>query len=206
MPISREEFLRLRENDPVELLNRYFRHIETDITIIRNWSAEVVGAYSPKIDIAIGPFSIHPEQKLIYEYDDLVKKSSILINSLIDSFRNNYSRYSWIRLGRLPQNINDFLTPQASNPNSRCFLAIEIEGKTSMKHRLGSIINASALGRIGIIVAKNEEVLKSILRLLAYLHFLKEVRKLTFDINNIIVIREDQFINILKRLITSLGT
>jgi hypothetical protein len=62
------------------------------------------------------------------------------------------------------------------NINPRCFLAIEIERETSEKHVLGGIINASALGKVGIIVTKDEKY-QSAMRIRRYLRFLVAVGK-----------------------------
>jgi len=202
MPISREEFERLRATDPVELLGKYFKRIGKVVPIQRNWRSEIVGAYSPEIDIAVGPFAINPGENLIEEYDELIRASKSLIDSFANSFRENSLRYEWLRLGKLPEDYSSFLSPRASNPNARCFMAIERESEaTSRKHRLGSVVNASALGRIGIVIARNDEVLESLFRLLAYLNFLRRVRKPSFDASNIIIIIRDQFDHTLERLV-----
>ena len=66
MPISLDEFEQLGKRDPFELLRRYLRKIgREDLPIRRNWSSEITGAYSPNIDVAIGPFAIHPSEKRI---------------------------------------------------------------------------------------------------------------------------------------------
>jgi hypothetical protein len=202
MPISQEEFEQLGATDPVVLLRKYFKRIRKAVPIQRNWRSEITGAYSPEIDIAVGPFAIHPSESLIEQYDELVCASRSLINSFVNSFRENSSRYEWLRLGKLPENYTSFLSPRASNPNARCFMAIEMESEaTSIKHRLGSMVNACALGRIGIVVARNDGVLKSLFRLLAYLHFLEEVRKPSFDTSNVIIATKEQIDRIFDRSI-----
>jgi hypothetical protein len=39
---------------------------------------------------------------------------------------------------------------EANNKNPRCLLSIEIEDQTSVKHKMGSLINAASLGMFGI--------------------------------------------------------
>ena len=88
-----------------------------------------------------------------------------------------------------------------SNNNPRCFIAIELENKTTRKHRLGSLINAAALGKIAIIVTANESVLKSFKKLLNYLIYLNEIKKIGWAPRNIILINADDFIEVLRNFI-----
>jgi len=195
-------------NTYVDLLERYFERIEPQvgfkIPIEREWSAQISGTYSPRIDIAIGPFAIYPGRKRVNDYDRLVESSKDFIELLIKNFEENKSKYELEPLtAEKEPSIFSFLSEsgQCVNPNSRCFMAIEIEGEGKhLKRKLGSIINASAMGRIGLMIAEDEECLKKLLNLLAYLHFLKEVRKPSFNAGNIIIITEKQFNSILAEI------
>jgi hypothetical protein len=84
------------------------------------------------------------------------------------------------------------------NRNPRCFLAIEIENTGTRKSRLGSIINASAIGKIGIVVAWNNEVLRELEKIEDYLRFLREVGKIPEAFRNVMFIRKDQFRHVLN--------
>src|SRR5262249_42665188 len=84
------------------------------------------------------------------------------------------------------QTIIDF------NSNPRCLIAIELENKNSRKHVLGSVVNASALGKIGIGIALNQKTLNTFRRLLNYLSFLKNVDKNTFNTNNFFIVTSEQ--------------
>jgi len=63
------------------------------------------------------------------------------------------------------------------NKNPRCFIVIEVENKNSRKHRLGSLVNASALGKTGIIVASSDRVFTSFVKIRKYLAFLNQAQK-----------------------------
>ena len=86
----------------------------------------------------------------------------------------------------------------AVNANPRCFLAIEYENKTSTKHRLGSLINAGAIGKIGIIVALNSKTYNSYERITNYLEFLQQNKKLNLRLCNFIVLEKSKFERILS--------
>ena len=79
------------------------------------------------------------------------------------------------------------------NENARCLLCIEIEGTGSRKHCLGDLINASALGRVGILVARSEKMLKAFLRQREYLRFLGSVGKNTLKTDNTLILSTEQF-------------
>jgi hypothetical protein len=78
------------------------------------------------------------------------------------------------------------------NENARCLLCIEIEESGTRKHCLGNLVNASALGRVGILVSRKPSVLPTFLRQRAYLHFLAEVQKNTFRTTNALVLTAEQ--------------
>ena len=86
------------------------------------------------------------------------------------------------------------------NENARCLICIEIEESGGRKHCIGNLVNASALGRIGLLIARNETVLRTFLRQRAYLHYLAEVGKNTFKTKNALVLSEQQFNECLQAL------
>ena len=81
------------------------------------------------------------------------------------------------------------------NYNPRCFLAIEIVCSGSTKHMLGDIMNATILGGIGIVIAKDESIKKSLSRILSYLKFAYENEKGGVKPRNLIIIRADEIPN-----------
>lgn len=149
--------------------------------------------YSPAVDIAVGPFATE-NRRYIDDYDRMVESFAPLLDKWVDMFRENWQRcieaYYWTSLLNLALGHEDFV--HGSNRNARCFLAIEVENKNSRKHLMGSIINAGALGRVGIVVAWQEEVLRAALRMKAYFDFLREAEKRTFDISGVLILTKDQ--------------
>jgi len=85
------------------------------------------------------------------------------------------------------------------NNNPRCFVAIEYENKTTTKHRLGSLINACALGNVGIVVAVNDKTYRSYERIIKYLEFLQINDKMPVHPNNYILLKRNDFENFLRR-------
>jgi len=150
--------------------------------------------YSPRVDIAIGPFSVSAGQNKIQEYDSLLNHTSIrsLLERIYEFHKQNIGREfeNEIEFNRLERLIH-------VNANARCFLAIEIENNNSKKHILGSIVNAASLGRVGIGVAYNDRTLRTFIRLLNYLGFLKRVGKNTYDTTNFLILTKDQIESIL---------
>jgi hypothetical protein len=146
------------------------------------------GVYSPRLDIAVGPFAT--DRNCIQEYDHLsnIHRSflSVLYDYHISNIRDSVDEQS-----------ESFDRVMKRKSNARCFLAIEIENKVSNKHLMGGAINAAALGRIGIIIGWDDSVLKKIIRMRNYLRFLSNVGKNSFDTANLLVLNAGQFENIL---------
>jgi hypothetical protein len=153
---------------------------------------------SPMIDIAIGPFAI--ETRCIREYDALLTNRNVreLLQLALEAHTENLERCN-NREENLPE-FDDFFNGEFTNTNARCFMAIEVEGREDRKVVLADIINTSAMGRFGIIVAKSERVLKIFVKLLNYLLFLQSVEKPTFRTKNVLILSSEQF----SRLLTSL--
>lgn len=145
--------------------------------------------YAPAVDIAVGPFAI--EQRYIAEYDALIDRTRGFIQTLIDRHNDNCAEYA---------ERAQFEDIRTFNANARCFLCIEIEESGGRKHCLGNLVNASALGRVGILVARNPSVLRVFLRQRAYLHFLAQVQKNTFITTNALVLTAEQLTECLPEI------
>jgi len=166
-----------------------------DLEIICEWSAfsGMTYQYSPRVDIAIGPFSITPNQNKTGEYNRLLRNENIggFLRSVYDFHVENVGE-EWLNEITIP----DFDSLKQKNQNARCFIAIEIENTSTKKHIMGSMVNASSLGRIGIGVAYNDSVKRTFLRILNYLAFLKRVEKNTYDTTNFLILTKEQLITL----------
>jgi hypothetical protein len=165
--------------------------IEDEWTAFRGFSNH----YSPRVDIAVGPFSTEPGHNQINEYNHLVRRDDIntFLRSLYDLHVTNIGEEYLNEI-----NIPDFDRLLTKNRNARCFLAIEIENENSKKHIMGSLINAASLGRIGIGIAYSDKTFRTFIRILNYLGFLKRVEKNTYDTTNFLVIKKDQMTALLN--------
>lgn len=137
--------------------------------------------YCPRIDIAVGPFNIHR---------NVVRDREIINNAYLQH------RYFIDKLNAIGDRA---ISDEHLNKNPRCLLAIEVENRGSRKHRLGSIVNAAAIGKVGLLVAFTAESYNSLRKIREYLQFITDVRKVEEDISkNVIIISKDDFSRILE--------
>jgi hypothetical protein len=147
--------------------------------------------YTPKVDIAVGSFNI----------DQRVELNNRKINALVDKHKVFLKQlYDISHLREYHENIsyNDFLSMLNKNP--RCFLAIEIENTKNPKRSLGSIVNASVMGKIGIVVPLGNEKYEMFVRIKRYFHYLKGVEKLKSNFKNVLIIEGEKLINSISSL------
>jgi hypothetical protein len=151
--------------------------------------------YSPRVDIAVGPFSDRSGYNKIQEYNQLILNVEInkFLKRIYDIHIENIGN-DWLYEIKIPEFNNVLL----KNQNARCLLAIEIENSSTKKHIMGSMINAASLGRIGIGIAYNASALRTFKRLLNYLAFLKRVEKNTYDTTNFLIITKEQFLSVIN--------
>jgi predicted AlkP superfamily pyrophosphatase or phosphodiesterase len=166
------------------------------LEVVSEWRAfeNMPYQYSPRVDIAIGPFSVAPGRNRTGEYNQLLRNDNIE-NFLrrIYAFHIENIGDEWLNEIQIPE--FDFLIQK--NQNARCFCAIEIENTSTKKHIMGSMINAASLGRIGIGIAYNESVKRTFVRILNYLGFLKRVEKNTYDATNFLIVTKEQIESLL---------
>ena len=167
------------------------------LDVVSEWRAfdNMPYQYSPRVDIAIGPFSVNSGGNKTAEYNQLLRNENIeeFLRKIYDFHIENI-RDEWINEISIPE--FDFLIRK--NQNARCFCAIEIENTSTKKHIMGSMINAASLGRIGIGIAYNDSVKRTFVRIMNYLGFLKRVEKSTYDPTNFLIITKEQFESILN--------
>ena len=142
--------------------------------------------YSPRLDVAVGPFATH--QQLGHVYDEMINKdlAKQFIRKLVDYNRENLERHDGFVNPTTFDDIWDL------NYNSRCLIAIEIENQVSRKHLLDGVVNASALGRIGIVIPWSGEKLRAFVKLVRYLQYLKYADKNTFNTTNLLIVTKEQ--------------
>jgi len=143
--------------------------------------------YAPRVDVAIGPFNIDRNldrnNKL---FDTQITQNSTFIKRL----------YSVSHLGENHEYImfNDYL--RTLNRNRRCFIAIEVENTKVAKRALGDIVNASVMGKIGIIVPLGEDKYNMFIKIKKYFHYLEQVGKLGGNFRNILIIEGTKLLNV----------
>jgi len=181
----------IRRSQVREYQNHLKRELEIvfDENVCDEWSSmrdEVhLQVYSPRLDIAVGPFATH--ERLGYEYDQILrrKKPKAFIEKLIEINKQNQIQDGFVT----PLDYEDIIY---QNFNARCLIAVEIENNVSRKHLMGGAINASALGRIGILIPWSDEKLRAFVKLFRYLQYLGEAEKNTFKTSNLLIITKAQ--------------
>ena len=186
--------------DLKEILSKMSNNTE-DVEIKEEWIAfggkVLRGMSSPRIDLAIGPFS--EGTKHLSEYYEL--REDPIISKFLEKVKKCH--FENLKRHNIPKNLNkDFSTwdniedCKSINKNARCFIAIEIEGRNDRKVVLADIINTSAIGHLGIIVA-TDEVLRIFDRLLYCRWFMKETKMFNFSVGNVFILSKEQFKEIL---------
>lgn len=144
--------------------------------------------YSPKLDIAVGPFAT--EEMLVEEYREKLNENKTKIEKLINIHNVNIDEHHSTYQRRNKVTFDSIL---GSNPKSRCFLGVEIENQVTRKHIIGGIINVTSLSRIAILIPGTDEKYKAMLNMRNYLSFLNQRKELQFNISNLLILKPDQF-------------
>lgn len=158
----------------------------SESSVSAEWAAlrSEPATYSPRVDIAVGPYAI--DRRYGHEYDGLGHHHQRFLRKVHEAFSQNV----------VLLDANDFIPPLdevcALNLNARCFLAVEIDNSGSRKHLMGGMVNAAALGRVGLSVAGKPGLLKALLKTRRYLRFLASVGKNTFDTRNLMIVTVEQ--------------
>jgi hypothetical protein len=144
--------------------------------------------YGPRLDIAVGPFNG------MVELDTPLDNTACMKNHPLT--RRIVEEIAW--------DDEDF--DKCWNDFSRCYMAIEIElgrnngSSNSLKHILGSLINATVSGSIGIMITDSNTD-KKVGRLYWYLHRLRDLERLQINtIDNLIIIDKERFMDILSEI------
>ena len=176
-----EKFLEALRN---EIESNVLRLRENRVLIKDECRMRIGTIYSPRCDVAVGPFS----------------------------YRDNNYNSTYLRLVTLPQIasfISDLRTRSLAFPhqdflnynnNPRCFISIEVEDRIAkdVKHLLGSMINSSLMGKLGIVVVADRN-LQYATRLLQYLNFVERVGKIQAElVRNAFVVPKTTFNDMLQ--------
>lgn len=135
--------------------------------------------YAPRVDIANGPFNINRDiERNNSTFVQLVQQNRILLQKL----------YEISHLGENHEYISFHDYISTLNPNPRCLMAIEIENTKDAKRSLGDIVNASVMGKVGIVIPLGEDKYKLFYKIKKYFHFLEQVGKLDGNFRNVLII------------------
>ena len=181
------------QNEIGYLLQNYLHPLEVknEWIAFRNFPKQ----YSPRVDIAVGPFNIDPYNNQTSTYNDLLDDEKIrMFLREVYNLHKEHCRKNEI-------SIPDFENLINNNQNARCFLAIEIEYRNTKKHVMGSIVNATSLGRVGIGVAYDSKTLTTFFRILKYLAYLKAVEKTTYDTSSFLIVTKEQLLELVTKII-----
>ena len=181
----------LTEREYQRRASQAFQRLYPEVEVAVQWypfRGERRDMYWPVVDVAVGPFAIH--ERYGARYTELMNQTRPFIESLIEVHNGNVEDLN---------DRTDFGSLVQFNENARCLFCIEIEESGSRKHCLGNLVNASALGRIGILVARTDDVLRTFVRQRAYFQFLAGVEKNTFRTTNALLLSERQFDDCLVR-------
>ncbi len=128
--------------------------------------------YSPRVDIAVGPF-------------DTVGGSKEILKAA--------EKDALVRF--LKERTDDV------NPHPNCLVAIEIGYTGTRKHRMGDLVNASLIGHVGIVVAKNDRTEQSYLRVQEYMDYYNKHRASPFGLcANVLIMTVDEVADMLASL------
>lgn len=148
------------------------------------WDAfkgEKLGKYSPRVDIAIGPFSTGAQQ-LEVDYDSLFQQHKERFGRLFDRLR---ATQPWL--------ISlEYANGHNYNRNARCFIAIEIEASRDPKHMIGDVVNACSMGRFGVVIADNR-TRPSFEAIVKYFRFLDKIKGIRFLRGNLVLCTRSDF-------------
>jgi len=142
-------------------------------------------AYSPEPDFAVGPFNLEPDElskdRDIAAIDTVYRHT---LNDLVEPIR---------RASDVPNR------ELAINPNPRFFMGIEVESEhPTMKHKLGGLLNASILSRVGLMVGRDQETTDKIRRIRRYLDTSLNLDKTQWRIDNVLILERDSLLRILQ--------
>lgn len=186
-----EETTTISEKDVQNLLCEIFG----DDDVIPEWDvaknsrdAYTRSLYCPRVDFAVKPLNI--DANLDWNNEQI---------------NRTYNMFQWL-IGELKSKSNKKRKNLELNENPRCFLVVEIENETDPKWLLGTIVNSSALGKVGIVIAWNPRVFRSLLRIVKYLEYIESVGKAKYSgfVRNVLIVKKEDFFEVCQRAVAKL--
>ena len=167
--------------------------------------------YTPKPDLAFAPFNLSSKtSEIMYDLCNCLENKcgriKHLKKKLIESYRENVDVYRkeleefkelmsiWSINSTSSDPVDKIFRFKGITKNPRSFIAVEVSFSGSMKHTMGSIINASLLGYYGVLVVNNY-MLRKALRLKYYLLSIPSIKKINSMIgSNVLIVTDEQFL------------
>lgn len=161
-------------------LEKYFDEVEVEWPISRG-ATDSLGhdpkKYSPRIDVAIGPFS----KELGNKREEIEELFEIKTPPRLKQYLKSRIRFK--------------------NFNPRCMLAIEVVFSGSSKHILGDITNASIMGLYGLVIA-NGKSFKKVKRIHKYLYAVRKLEKAPDQLfQNVAILSDDKMLSLLSKYV-----
>ena len=158
------------------------------LPVKREWWAlkEHPTLYSPRVDIAVGPF-VYDASCITDQHDRAIVQCEKPIRTMLAYHKQNIKSLQWDTC------TTSFEDLCYKNKSARCFLAIEIENGVNPKHLTGDILNAMALGRLGIVVPYTDDALKAFVRIRKCFWYLSATNNL--DTKNLLILKKEQLVD-----------
>lgn len=154
--------------------------------VVLHWTAETREGtpHVPRLDIAVGPAG--GDRKRPDQLDALFQYRAGLIYSLFSCHRANLRNH-----GERDDQFS-FHETCTGNRDARCFLGFEIDDEMSSKALMGGVLNAAALGRLGIAVACTPQQLVALVCARDYLLRLSSTEKRALCPSNLLLVTAEQ--------------
>ena len=132
-----------------------------------------------------------PRPDYMVQPSNLTTVTEADVQRINDAFGNKAALFQRLRAESLLGEASDF----SYNQNPRLFVAVEDEiSSPTEKHRLGSVINASLLGKVGIVTGVEGEMYNSLSRIRRFLTEWAGMKKGLCLAPNVLVIEKERLI------------
>jgi hypothetical protein len=73
------------------------------------------------------------------------------------------------------------------------YFVLRLKNQVTRKHIIGGLINASALGRVAVLIGWDDRKVQAMFEQRMYMNFLQQVGKNHFYTNNVVILSPHQF-------------